>query len=93
MPPPDLGGPVFDGNAPAHQWQVRSSLRVGRRLEIDAAFVRTSALRTLAVPGFSRAEARAEFELTPQVALIAAGRNLFTSTHAAFASPSIATAR
>jgi iron complex outermembrane receptor protein len=78
-----------DGKAPAHQWQVHSAVRVHPRIEVDAALFRTGALRTLAVPAYTRADARIEVTLTKRLSAIGIGSNLFRSAHAEYASDQI----
>jgi iron complex outermembrane receptor protein len=75
----------FDGNAPARQWQLRSSLALGPRTEINANLFHVGRLRVLGVPAYTRADARVEFKLRPQVSLIGTGQNLFDRAHAEFA--------
>ena len=77
---------MFDGNAPAHQWQIHSNVEVGPRTEVDGALFHTGALATLMVPAYTRADMRAEVRLTRQLSAIAAGRNLLDSTHAEYTS-------
>lgn len=82
----DPAAATFDGNAPPHQWQVRSSLRMGSRVEFDAALFRTGALRVLGVPAYTRVDAGLEVALTPRLSVVAAARNLFDPAHAEFKS-------
>ena len=78
-----------DGKAPAHQWQLHSAVRVHPRVEVDAALFRTGSLRTLAVPAYTRADARVEVTLTKRLSAIGVGSNLFQSAHAEYASDQI----
>ena len=78
-----------DGKAPARQWQVHSAVRVHPRVEVDAALFRTGSLRTLAVPAYTRADARVEVTLTKRLSAIGVGSNLFQSAHAEYASDQI----
>ena len=80
----DPAAATFDGNAPAHQWQVRSSVRLGARTEVNGALFRTGALRAIGVPAYTRADASIEVTLTPRLSVMAAGRNLADSRHAEY---------
>jgi iron complex outermembrane receptor protein len=75
-----------DGNAPAHQWQLRSSVWLGGRTEANATLFHVGTLSGLGVPAYTRADARVEVKLTGHLSAVAAGRNLFDSTHAEYAS-------
>jgi iron complex outermembrane receptor protein len=72
----------YDGNAPAQQWQAHSSVSLGPRTEVDVTLFHTGALTSLIVPAYTRADVRAEVRLTRHLSAVAAGRNLFDSTHA-----------
>jgi iron complex outermembrane receptor protein len=80
----DKAAVTFDGNAPAHQWQLHSSVWLGPRTEVDAGLFRTGALRSLGVPAYTRADARVEVRLTGRLSAVAAARNLFDPAHAEF---------
>ena len=82
-----------DGNAPAHQWVLHSSLDVGRRTQLDATVFHAGRLRTLAVPAYTRADARVEVMLTGHLGLSAIGKNLFASTHPEYESAQIVATR
>ena len=78
----DLAG--FDSSAPAHQWQLGTSVWLGRRTEINGTLFHVGALSTLAVPAYTRADARVEITLTRRLSAIAAGRNLLDPLHTEF---------
>jgi iron complex outermembrane receptor protein len=80
----DPDAALFDGNAPAHQWQVHSSVRVGPRTDVNVQLFRSGPLRRLGVPAYTRADARVEVRLSPRVSAVAGVRNLFDATHAEF---------
>jgi iron complex outermembrane receptor protein len=86
----DLEAALFDGNAPAHQWQVHSSLRVGSRTDVNVQLFRSGPLRTLGVPAYTRADARVEVRLSPRVSAIGGIRNLFDAKHAEFLGVTVA---
>ena len=86
----DQAAATFDGNAPAHQWQLRSSVSLGPRTEVDAGLFRTGAQRSLGVPAYTRADARVEVKLTGHLSAVAAARNLFDPAHAEFVALAVA---
>ncbi len=73
-----------DGNAPTHQGQVRASAWLTPRLEVGGGVYYVGRLEQLAVPSYTRTDARAEFALTRQLSLIGVGQNLFDGTHREF---------
>lgn len=74
-----------DGNAPAHQWQLRSTASLRPGLEIGGSIVRVGALRRLGVPAYTRVDARAQFRLNRHLTLAALGQNLASAQHEEFA--------
>jgi len=89
----DQVAPKFDGNAPAHQWQLHSSVALGPRTEIDGTLFHTGTLTKLAVPAYTRADARVEVRLTRGLSAVAAGRNLLDASHAEYTSNQIVATR
>jgi iron complex outermembrane recepter protein len=85
----DAAARTYDGNAPAHQWQLHSFVRLGPRTDVDVALFRVGALRALGVPAYTRADARVEVRLTTHLWAVAAARNLLDSAHAEFAGESV----
>jgi iron complex outermembrane receptor protein len=85
----DSAAATYDGNAPSHQWQLRSTVRLGPRTQVDGGLFRTGALRTLGVPAYTRADARVEIRLTGHLSAVAAARNLFDPSHAEFVAGSV----
>lgn len=81
----DLGASATDDTAPKHQWQFHSSVSLGPRAEIDAAFFHVSALQQQAVAAYSRADARLEVKLTTRLSALVVGQNLLNPAHAEFA--------
>ncbi len=80
----DTAAGAFDGNAPRHQWQTRSTTRLGQRTQVQAAIYRVGALRRLEVPAYTRFDAHVEVALGDRLAVVAAGRNLLTESHEEF---------
>ena len=58
----------------------------GPRTEVDATLFHIGTLTNLAVPAYTRADARVEVTLTKRLSAVAAGTNLFRSTHAEYTS-------
>ena len=75
---------ALDGNAPDHQWQIRSSLWLTRRLEASGALYRVGALPRLAVPSYTRVDARLEFRVDGHWSLVGTGQNLLQARHQEF---------
>jgi iron complex outermembrane receptor protein len=80
----DLAAATADDSAPRQQWQLHSSVSLGPRAEIDAAFFRVGSLSQLSVPAYSRADARLEVKLTSRLSALIVGQNLFDRGHAEF---------
>jgi iron complex outermembrane receptor protein len=82
-----------DGNAPARQWRLHSSVRAGSRTDLDVTMFRVGRLATLAVPAYTRLDARGEIILTRRLSAIVSGRNLLQGSHVEFASPVVLASR
>jgi iron complex outermembrane receptor protein len=80
---------TFDGNAPSHQWQLHSSVRLGLRTEVDMGVFHTGALRALGVPAYTRADARVEIRLTDELSVVGAARNLLDPSHPEFSTGTV----
>ncbi|HZP47413.1 MAG TPA: TonB-dependent receptor [Vicinamibacterales bacterium] len=74
----------FDGNAPARQWQVRSSGSIGP-IDVDGSVYGASRLEQMQVPGYTRVDARVAVAVSPRLTIAATGRNLLDSSHQEFA--------
>jgi iron complex outermembrane receptor protein len=81
---------AYDGNAPAHQWRLGSSVWLGGRTEVNATLFHVGTLAALAVPAYTRADARVEVRLTTHLSAIAAGRNLLDPAHVEYTAFTIA---
>ena len=96
-PHPDAGEPRsplrpdLTGDAPAHQWQVHSGVRLGSRTEANVQLFRSGPLRTLGVPAYTRADARVEVRLSRRLSAVGGARNLFDATHAEFLGVTVVT--
>jgi iron complex outermembrane receptor protein len=89
---PDTSGNVSQtvtvvDSTPEHQFQVRSSLDLTRRLEWDASVGYTGALRdagTGPTPGYARVDTRLAWKVGEFIEISIAGQNLLTPRHAEF---------
>jgi outer membrane receptor protein involved in Fe transport len=75
-----------DANAPAHQWEARTGFSLRPGVEIGASFWRVGKLRQLAVPAYTRVDARAEFRLNSHLTAALVGQNLSNPRHQELAS-------
>ena len=78
--------PVID-NTPEHQFQVRSSLDLTRRLEWDASVGYVSALRDEGIgptPAYARVDTRLGWKVGEFIEISIVGQNLLTPGHAEF---------
>jgi len=85
----DAAAASFDGNAPSHQGQLHSTVRLGSRTEVNAALFRMGALRSAGVPAYTRADAGVEVRLTGRLSAVAAARNLFDAAHTEYVAGSV----
>jgi iron complex outermembrane receptor protein len=79
----DPNGAQYDGDAPGHQWHVRSSLSLGRA-EVDTTVSHVGALGRLGVKAYTRADARFEWKVTGSLSAAVIGQNLVEPAHAEF---------
>jgi iron complex outermembrane receptor protein len=84
---------AYDGNAPARQWLLHSSVDVGRRVQLDGTVFHAGPLTRIAVPAYTRADLRIEVLLTAHLSLSAVGKNLFAATHAEYESAQVLATR
>jgi iron complex outermembrane receptor protein len=78
-----------DGNAPRHQWQLRSAIAVRPGLQANASVSRVARLRVLEVPAYTRVDAGFEYRLNKYLTAAVAGQNLLSDQHREFASPTV----
>lgn len=72
------------GDAPQHQFQVRSQLNLRRNVEWDSSLMYVSALSHLAVPRYIRLDSRLGWRLGEFVEISLVGQNLLTPRHLEF---------
>ena len=72
---------AYDGNAPRHQWQLRSGFSIGRRGTLDAMLLHVGPLEQTGISAYTRADVRTEWRLTERLSAIAVGQNLLDAAH------------
>jgi iron complex outermembrane receptor protein len=77
---------IVEGQSPRHQFQFRSSLDISRKLQFDAAAYYTGALSNLAIPAYTRLDARLNYRPKPELELSLSSQNLQGGRHAEFIS-------
>ncbi len=75
-----------DGNAPSHQWQLRSTASFGPGMQAGASVARVGALDQLRIPAYTRVDARFEVRLSGHLTAAAVGQNLTGGAHREYAS-------
>jgi iron complex outermembrane receptor protein len=78
---PDDGA---DGTAPRHQGQVRAAFSLTRDIDVDTALFAVGRIKDIAVPGYTRVDARIAWRPRPHVELSLVGQNLFDASHLEF---------
>jgi len=81
--------PENDGNAPRHQWQVRSTVAVRPGMQATASVFRVGRLRVLDVPAYTRVDAGFDYRLNSHLTGSVAAQNLLNGEHREFASPNV----
>jgi iron complex outermembrane receptor protein len=72
------------GNNPAHTWQLRSTLNVAPRAELDVTLRHVAALPLPAIPAYTTLDARFGWKLRQDLELSLTGQNLLDQNHAEF---------
>jgi iron complex outermembrane receptor protein len=80
----DVNAIAYDGRSPQTQWRAHSSFPLAGRGQADLHLFRVGAIDGLAVPAYTRLDARIEWPLTRQLSIIASGQNLTNHAHAEF---------
>lgn len=83
----DLIAAATDGNAPTHQWDLRSTVSVHPGVRLSASIARVGRLRQLQVLAYTRLDARAEWGFNSRLTVAAVGQNLLTARHTEFWRP------
>jgi iron complex outermembrane receptor protein len=76
----------IERQSPRHQYQFRSNLDISRALQFDAAAYYTSSLPNLAVPAYTRLDARLGYRPRQDLEINLSGQNLQGGRHAEFIS-------
>lgn len=85
----DTAAARFDGNAPNHQWQLRSQFSLGARAELDTTLFHMGRLREANVPAYTRADARLKLSASKQLSIAVVGTNLLDPRHVELDTPSL----
>ncbi|MDB5868577.1 MAG: hypothetical protein JWP96_909 [Polaromonas sp.] len=72
------------GNDPKHQWNLRSSLNLGARSELDVIVRHVGALPSPAVPAYTAVDARLAWRISPALELSLMAQNLLDRRHVEF---------
>ena len=80
----DTGAAQYDANASGAQWQVHSGLTLGQRTELDLTVIRVGRLTRLAVPAYTRLDARVSVPLGRRLTASLIGQNLLDDLHVEF---------
>jgi len=83
----DSSGGLAEGNDPARQHWLRTSLDLPGRIELDAWLRHVDALPSPKVPAYSELDLRLGWRVTGAVDLSLVGRNLLHAHHPEFGSP------
>jgi len=75
-----------EGASPRHQLQVRSNLDISGKLQLDAAVYYMGVLPSLAIPAYTRLDARLGYRPVRTFEISLAGQNLQGGRHAEFLS-------
>lgn len=75
---------IADGDAPAFQWRGHSALALGPHAQADVLLFYVGRLGRLAVPAYTRADLRFEWQLTPRLSAVVQGQNLLSPSHLEF---------
>jgi iron complex outermembrane receptor protein len=70
-----------NGNAPHDQWQLRWTLLMSPRAEFSTSVHGVGQIAELAVPAYTRVDARLEVPMTRRASLVFAGQNLQQRAH------------
>jgi iron complex outermembrane receptor protein len=79
--------PNDNGDAPRHQWQVRSTVSLHPGLQLGGSLWHVGQLPQLAVPAYTRLDLRGEIRITTALTLAVMGQNLLDRSHIEFAQP------
>jgi iron complex outermembrane receptor protein len=86
----DPTGPSALGNDPKHQWQLRSTLNLSDRHDLDVAVRHVSALPNPVVPAYTAVDVRFGWQLDRKTELSLTVQILFDPKHVEFGAPATA---
>lgn len=80
----DREAAVYDADASSAQWHLHSGWTLGQRGEVDLSLFRVGALKRLAVPAYTRLDARVAVPAGSRVTVSLIGQNLLDDRHVEF---------
>jgi iron complex outermembrane receptor protein len=83
-PTPGLTPDSSEGSSPRHQFNVRSTLDLPARVELDASFRYVGELPALKVPSYTSLDMRLAWRPSPRIEVAAVGQNLLDPRHREF---------
>jgi len=84
----DFFNGTIEGNDPRHQFFIRGSADLGRKIELDSTLRFVSSLPAPPVPSYTEMDARVGWFATRKIELSVNGRNLLHSQHPEYGPPS-----
>jgi iron complex outermembrane receptor protein len=81
----DTSQQVIEGSNPQHQFQIHSSFKLPRNVDMDASLYHVSRLAALQVPSYTRLDVQFAWRVSEGIELSAGGQNLLNDRHAEFA--------
>jgi iron complex outermembrane receptor protein len=85
----DVTAAASDGLAPGYQWRGHSALSLGPKAQADVLLFYVGSLHQTAVPSYTRADARLDWNFNRRFTVTAQGQNLLSPSHAEWASDAI----
>jgi iron complex outermembrane receptor protein len=76
---------VIEGSNPQHQFQIHSSFKFPRNVDMNASLYHVSRLAALQVPSYTRLDVQFAWRVSEGIELSAGGQNLLNDRHAEFA--------
>ena len=80
---------LVEGSSPRHQFQFRSNLDISRKLQFDAAAYYTGVLPGIAIPAYTRLDARLGYRPAPAFEISLSGQNLQGAGMPSFSPPAL----
>ena len=71
----------WHASSASHKWQVRSTVMISSRVELNTLLLRIGEVIDTGTPAYTRGDARLAFEVSPALTLELVGQNLFAPSH------------